>query len=141
MRKEKKAKIPLPLRQFLSYLFTGGSATIVDIGVFSLLVMSFDLWYVAALGISFVFGVSTNFFLSRRFVFKVYWDNWLTQYTVFTIVSLNTFLANLGLLKLLVEDFGWERIPSRIVSAAFITVLSFTTHKLYSFSGTADERG
>lgn len=146
MRKEKKAKRPvkssrpLPLRQFLSYLFTGGSATIIDIGVFSLLV-SFDLWYVAALGISFVFGVSTNFFLSRRFVFKVYWDNWLTQYTVFTIVSLNTFLANLGLLKVLVDDFGWEKILSRIVSAGFIAVLSFTTHKLYSFSGTADERG
>ena len=144
MRKEKKTKsgiessLPLPLRQFISYLFTGGSATIIDIGVFSLLVMSFDLWYVAALGISFVFGVSTNFFLSRRFVFKVYWDNWLTQYTVFTIVSLNTFLANLGLLKLLVDDFGWEKIPSRIVSAGFIAVLSFTTHKLYSFSGTAD---
>ncbi|MBC6419197.1 MAG: GtrA family protein, partial [Prochloron sp. SP5CPC1] len=75
MRKEKKTKsgiessLPLPLRQFISYLFTGGSATIIDIGVFSLLVMSFDLWYVAALGISFVFGVSTNFFLSRRFVF------------------------------------------------------------------------
>ncbi len=146
MRKEKKAKrpvkssLPLPLRQFLSYLFTGGSATIIDIGVFSLLI-SFDLWYVAALGISFVFGVSTNFFLSRGFVFKVYWDNWLTQYTVFTIVSLNTLLANLGLLKVLVEDFGWEKIPSRIVSAGFIAVLSFTTHKLYSFSGTASERG
>ncbi len=127
------SSVPKILRQFVGYLFTGGSATVVDVIVFSILVSS-GLWYVAALGVSFVFGVSTNFFLSRRFVFGVYWQNRLAQYTVFTIISLNTLLANLGLLKLLIDDVGWDATAARLVSAAGVALLSFTGHKLYSFS-------
>jgi putative flippase GtrA len=127
------SSVPKILRQFVGYLFTGGSATVIDVIVFSILVSS-GLWYVAALGVSFVFGVSTNFFLSRRFVFGVYWQNWLAQYTVFTMISLNTLLANLGLLKLLVDDASWDAITARLVSAGCVALLSFTGHKLYSFS-------
>ena len=120
------------LRQFVSYLFTGGAATIVDVLVFSILVTS-GMWYVSALCISFLFGVSTNFLLSRRLVFNVYWKNWLAQFTVFTIVSLNSLLANLGLMQLLINDLSWNATTARLISAASVAILSFTGHKLYSF--------
>jgi protoporphyrinogen oxidase/putative flippase GtrA len=121
------------LQQFVSYLFTGGTATIVDVMVFSILTRS-GLWYVSALCISYFMGLTTNFFLSRRFVFGIYWKNWLTQYAVFTTVALNSLLANLGLLQLLINDLHWDATTARLVSAACVALLSFTGHKLYSFA-------
>lgn len=121
------------IEQFVGYLFTGGAATVLDVIVFSILVNS-GLWPTTALGISFLFGVSANFWLSRRYVFRVYWRNTLAQYTVFTIVAINTLLANLGLMELLIKELGWSPIHARVVSAACVALISFIGHKLNSFS-------
>ena len=133
MRNSKRRQVIKVFRQFGGYLFTGGTATVVDVLVFSLLIQS-GLWYVLALCVSYFMGLTTNFWLSRRFVFGVYWKNALIQYAVFSAVALNSLLANLGLLKLLVDDFGWDATAARLVSAACVAILSFTGHKLYSFS-------
>ena len=127
------------LRQFGGYLITGGTATIVDVFVFFLLTQS-GLWYVIALCISYFLGLTTNFWLSRRFVFGVYWKNALVQYAVFATVALNSLLANLGLLKLLVDDAGWDATAARLVSAACVAFLSFGGHKLYSFGSNFQAR-
>ncbi len=121
------------LKQFGSYIFTGGTATIVDVLVFSILIKS-GLWSVSALCISYFLGLSTNFWLSRRFVFDIYWKNWFIQYGVFATIALNSLLANLGLLQLLINDAGWDATEARLVSAACVALLSFTGHKLYSFA-------
>lgn len=120
-------------KQFVAYLFTGGTATVVDVAIFSLLVNS-GLWYVSALFVSWFFGLTTNFLLSRRFVFGVYWRNRLSQFTVFTVVSLISLLANLGLLQLLVNELRWDATTARLVSAGCVALLSFVGHKLYSFA-------
>jgi protoporphyrinogen oxidase/putative flippase GtrA len=133
VRTSKRWQVMHLLRQFGGYLLTGGTATVVDVLVFSTLIRS-GFWYVFALCISYFLGLTTNFWLSRRFVFGVYWENSLTQYAVFAAVALNSLLANLGLLKLLIEDMGWEAVVARLVSAACVAVLSFTGHKLYSFT-------
>lgn len=92
------------------------------------------MWYVLALCISSFFGLTTNFLLSRRFVFGVYWRNALLQYCVFTVIALNSLLANLGLLQLLINELGWDATTARLASAACVALISFTGHKLYSFS-------
>lgn len=129
-RRQQVAKV---LSQFVSYLFTGGAATVIDVFVFSMLVKS-GMWYVLALCISSFFGLTTNFLLSRRFVFGVYWRNALLQYCVFTVIALNSLLANLGLLQLLINELGWDATTARLASAACVALISFTGHKLYSFS-------
>lgn len=121
------------VRQFSGYLFTGGVATVIDVFVFSLLT-HYGLWHVFALCISYFIGLSTNFALSRRFVFGVYWQNVWFQYAVFTTVALNSLLANLGLLQLFMDEMNWKPTLARLVSAGCVSVLSFAGHKLYSFS-------
>ncbi|MFB2977486.1 GtrA family protein [Microseira sp. BLCC-F43] len=132
-RTSRRQQVIQVLQQFGGYLFTGGTATIIDVLVFSILTKS-GLWYVSALCISYFLGLTTNFWLSRRFVFGVYWHNWLTQYAVFATVALNSLLANLGLLQLLMNDLSWDATTSRLISAACVALLSFTGHKLYSFA-------
>lgn len=119
--------------QFVGYLFTGGFATAIDVFVFSILVKA-GMWYVLALCVSSFFGLTTNFLLTRRFVFGVYWKNALAQYGVFTVVALNGLLANLGLLQLLVNELRWDATVARLVSAACVALINFAGHKLYSFS-------
>lgn len=120
-------------RQFVGYLFTGGCATVVDVFVFSILVKS-GIWYVLALCISRFFGLTTNFLLTRRFVFNVYAANPLVQYCIFAIVAINGFFANLGLLQLLMNELHLDATLARLVSAACIAMINFAGHKLYSFS-------
>ncbi|MFN3360709.1 MAG: GtrA family protein [Pseudanabaenaceae cyanobacterium] len=123
------------IRQFIKYLFTGGFATIVDALVYKTLV-DITVPYKIALAIAFVFGLTTNFWLSRRYVFGIYWRNWLVQYVVFATVALNSLLANYGVIGILVDDLGWDAkdVITRLVSAACVAILSFTGHKLYSFA-------
>jgi putative flippase GtrA len=94
---------------------------------------------VFALCISYFIGLTTNFGLSRRFIFGIYWKNAFLQYAVFAAIALHSLLANLGLLKLFIDDAAWEPTPARLVSAACVAILSFTGHKLYSFA--ADFQG
>jgi len=135
VRISKRQQIVQVLRQFVGYLVTGGSATVVDVFVFSLLIQS-GLWYLPAICISYFFGLTTNFFLSQRFVFGVYWNNKIIQYAVFATVALNSLLANLGLLQLLINEAHWHPTLARLVSAGCVALLSFVGHKLYSFSST-----
>lgn len=129
-RKQQTGRI---LKEFGSYIFTGGAATVIDVFVFSALVKS-GWWSVSALCVSYFLGLTTNFWLSRRYVFGVYWGNWLMQYIVFAAVALNSLLANLGLLQLLSNDLRWDATTARLCSAACVALLSFTGHKLYSFA-------
>ncbi|MCA6616007.1 MAG: FAD-dependent oxidoreductase [Pseudanabaena sp. M090S1SP1A06QC] len=127
------------LQQLSRYFVTGGFATIVDVSIFALL-QRLDIYYVYALCISYFFGLTTNFWLSRSYVFGIYWQNSWLQYLVFTVIALNSLLANLGMIQLLVNELKWQPIPARIISTGCIVFLSFIGHKLYSFSSQQDVR-
>ena len=138
-RASKRRQVLATTRQLGRYLLTGGVATAIDVTLFSWLTQT-GVWFVWALAASYLVGLTTNFYLSRRFVFGVYWTNWHLQYLVFTAVALNSLLANLGLLQLLIKDLGWQPTPARLVSAAAVAVLSYVGHRLYSFAQTQTAR-
>jgi putative flippase GtrA len=94
----------------------------------------FGLWYVTALYISYLLGLTTNFWLTSRLVFRVYWQNRLLQYLVFAVVALIGLVANLTLLQFFINSLGWNASVARLVSAACVAILSFAGHKLYSFA-------
>lgn len=139
LRPSKRRHVMQTAKQLGGYVLTGGAATIVDVTLFSLLTQA-DLWYVWALCASYFVGLTTNFFLSRRFVFGVYWHDWKLQFAVFTAVALNSLLANLGLLQILVNDLHWSATIARLTSAGCVALLSFMGHRLYSF-GQAQSTG
>ncbi|MEO0308389.1 MAG: GtrA family protein [Gloeomargarita sp. GMQP_bins_120] len=121
-------------KQFIAYLVVGGFATIVDTLVFSLLLLR-GANIASALIFSYFCGLTTNFILSRRYVFGIRWRNGLLQYIVFAAVALNSLFANLGIMYTLISEFRWSPIGSRLFSAGCVAVLSFIGHKLYSFRG------
>lgn len=132
-RSSSRGRVAQVFQQFAGYLFTGGSATVVDLLVFSFLIAS-GLWYLPSMCISYSIGLVVNFLLTRQLVFGVYWNNWMVQFAVFTSVALNSFLAHLGLMQLLINQAQWQPTLARLASSACVALLSFVGHKLYSFS-------
>ena len=55
------------------------------------------------------------------------------QNAVFTAVAINSLLANLGLLQVLVNDLHWSTTIARLTSAGCVALLSFVEHRLCSF--------
>ena len=124
------------IQQFTSYLLVGGVATVVDVAVFSLL-LNLSFSSNLALCFSYLCGMTTNFLLSRDYVFGIRWQNSILQYCVFASVALNSLFANLGIMQLLIIELQWSAISARIASAACVAILSFIGHKLYSFANSS----
>jgi len=121
------------VNRFLKYLGTGGTATLVDVGIFTLLSRVLGLWYVLAFAGGVSAGLVTNFLLSRQFVFGVHWQNSFKQFLVFTVVALNGIILNLVFLQVFVNMFHWDPIMARIISAGVVVGVSFMGHSLFSF--------
>lgn len=120
------------LAKLFRYLFTGGGATLVDLGVFKLVFMATGIW-----GLAFIAGVTTglitNFLLSRRFAFQVTWQDTFKQFAVFSLVALNGILLNLGLMQLGITILHLDPFLARILSAGIGFIVSFIGHNLFSF--------
>jgi putative flippase GtrA len=119
-------------QQFGKYGLSGGIATLVDVSLFTTFVQA-GIGYGFALMLSYLAGLSVNFWLSRRFVFQVYWRNVWFQYSIFLTVALGGLFANFGLLQLMVDRLNYHPTIARLISALCVFIISFTGHKLYSF--------
>jgi len=121
------------IARFLKYLVTGGGATLVDVGVFTLLTKVGGFWYVGAFTLSCLAGMVTNFLLSRQFVFGVRWESTFKQFFVFACVALPGIIFNLGSMQLLVNHLGADPVLARVFSAGIVVGVSFLGHSLFSF--------
>lgn len=133
--------------RFVRYLFAAGTATLVDMAVFTLMMfllkgsISPAIIKLVSLTISYSCGLVTNFWISKRFVFAESDLNTKTQFTRFTIVALVVFVANLGMIQLLYAFIPFPSIfPDEVknlvfrgFSAGLIAFVSFTIHKFFSF--------
>ncbi len=133
------------------YFFTAITATLVDVFVyfiaynFLLRKQDLPLGFITitaptvSLGISFCFGLTTNFTLTKLFVFKESDLRTRHQFVRYVLVALLMLLLNYILMSVLIRQFEWYPTISRAVAAISIGVLSFTLHKFYSFRVSNDE--
>jgi putative flippase GtrA len=129
----------------IRYLITAGVATVVDVivyfSVFNFLFHKEDL-HIAALTIgapsaslvfSFACGLFTNFMLTRHFVFTTSELKSSVQFGRFVLVAVAVFISNYYLMNFLIKVLDWYPTIARGFSAVTIGVLSFITHKAFSF--------
>ncbi|MCS7085942.1 MAG: GtrA family protein, partial [Bacteroidia bacterium] len=134
------------MRRFFKYLAAAGTATVVDTVVYQALAASvFRDGLFAALCLSYAVGLLTNFLISKYLVFHESEISTQRQFFRFTVVAGAVFVANFYLMKLLywilphlpvaplVEAFG-KHTAVRGFSAGTVAVLSFFSHKFFSFS-------
>jgi len=75
------------LIQFFRYAIVGGTAAVVDISVFNIIANVFEKNHIFANTISFILGLLVNYFMSRNWVFNKSKNNFLKDFTLFTVVG------------------------------------------------------
>jgi putative flippase GtrA len=127
------------------YLFTAGTATIVDVSIYFLAYnylfhkANLELFNIIigapslALAVSFSCGLITNFTLTKVFVFNGSNLKSSSQFGRYALVAILVFISNYYLMNFLIKVLGWYPTLSRGFSAISIGVLSFMTHKTFTF--------
>ncbi len=127
------------------FLITAGVATVVDVCIYFVM-FNFILaknnitagsYVIGAptlsLMISFSCGLVTNFMLTKTFVFKSSDLKSSSQFGRYVMVAVLVFISNYYLMNFLIKVLEWYPTIARGFSAISIGVLSFLTHKSFSF--------
>lgn len=129
----------------IRYIFSGGTATVVDVACFFLvyhyILNQEDLniahisigAHIASLCISFIAGLVTNFLITKYFVFKESNIRGREQFVRYILVAAITFVGNYFMMKLLVEVFNVWPTFARLIAVGSIALLSFRLHKVFTF--------
>ncbi|MEM6837760.1 MAG: GtrA family protein [Cyanobacteria bacterium P01_C01_bin.120] len=135
MHKLSKPRAKKTRRQLFQYLFVGGIATVVDVGMFSLFTQAFGIDYRIAVVLGFCFGVLTNFSLCNWIVFagkrKPLWLVFVRHY----IASLSVLVSNEIMMISFVEIFNFKNLVlAKIISSGVAFVFNFALKKAYVYN-------
>ena len=119
--------------QLFKFLCVGGTGYALNLAVFSLLAVVFDVHHLVAATIAFIVAVLNNFWLNRHWTFGASEGHAGFQAARFFAVSLVAFLFSLGVLQLLVVTVGAPKVLAQAVSLAAATPLNFLGNKMWSF--------
>ena len=115
------------LTKFAMYLFSGGSAAVVDIGSYFVL-LYFGVWYIAANIIAGVFGFFAAFLMHKFVVFQKK-DNFLKHLVRFFIVDMTNLGIMTGLLYALVDIAGIDAGIAKFLVLAPMVLWNFFVYK------------
>jgi putative flippase GtrA len=131
--------------KMVRYIFSGGTATGVDVGsywlFYNFILDKSDLDFgfmmitapIAALIISYTLGLITNFLITKYFVFSESNTRGREQFVRYLLIAAIIFVGNYFLMKILVEVIKiWPTI-ARIISAGTIAFMSYRLHKVFTF--------
>lgn len=121
--------------QFFRYIFAGGLAAIVDIGIFMLLAKIFFIDYRIAVFFSFTLGTITNFFLSNSFIFDrkelPLWIAGLRHY----LSSTGGLLTNEAVLIILIGIIKYDNLfLSKLAATGIAFLVNFSLIKYFAFN-------
>lgn len=125
-------------RQFLTFLFTGGTAAAVNFG--SRIVYSHWLGFSTAVILAYITGMVTAFVLAKLFVFKESEQSVRRSAMFFVLVNivaaLQTWIISVGLAFYILPALGVQTFVDEIAHAIGVAVPVFTSylgHKRWSF--------
>lgn len=118
--------------QLLKFCVVGGSGYIVNLAVYSALVVGLDVHYAPAAVCSFLVAVTNNYTWNRAWTFRRQRGHLVHQGMRFFVVSTVALGANLVFLTLLVAA-GLPEIPAQAVAIVLVTPWNFVVNKLWSF--------
>jgi putative flippase GtrA len=119
--------------QLVRFSLVGGSGYVVNLAVYSTLVVLLDVHYVIAAMIAFCVAVTNNFMLNRRWTFKATDGSVTFQAPRFLIVSLCALGLNLIVLELLVGVLDVHKVVAQAAAILAATPVNFVGNKLWSF--------
>ena len=107
--------------RIIKYFFVGGTAAVVDIGLFSIFASYLGWPWIPVSIVTFILATLTNYFLSIQFVFEsgARHKKHVEVIGVFIVSSL-ALLVNQAVLYVAIEMLGWHLIFSKIVATGIV---------------------
>lgn len=120
------------LREFARYCVVGILNTLITLAVIFILMKAFDVNYVFANAVGYVFGFTNSFILNKFWTFssrgRVH-----REAALFVLVFAVSYAAQLMFLLVLKEGFGISADFSQIVAMGFYTIVNFLGNKYITF--------
>ncbi len=123
----------------MRYMVTGGLAFAVDFGLFAVCLYTIEWHYLVANLMGLVAGLIVNYVLSVVWVFvackRTLEKNRGLEFFLFTLVGIAGIGINQLLMYLMVGQFGWNEMMSKIIAAGLVLVWNFGARKFMLFRG------
>jgi putative flippase GtrA len=127
--------------QLVRFSLVGATGYVINLAVYSTLVVVVDLHYVPAATVAFCVAVTNNFVLNRHWTFQATGGRATFQAPRFLAVSLLALVFNLIVLELLVGVVGIQKIVGQAAAILAATPLNFIGNKLWSFGRLSHKSG
>jgi putative flippase GtrA len=118
--------------QLAKFCTVGATGYVVNLAVFSVLVLGADVHHLAAATVSFLVAVTNNYTWNRLWTFRGQRGHVAYQGIRFLIVAVCALIANLVVLELLIS-LGLAKVPAQAIAIIFVMPLNFIGNKLWSF--------
>ena len=117
--------------QFFRYLFVGGFAAVVNIGLLFILTNFLHIHYLISNSIGFIGGLITNYILSKKLIFKTEKSfNKIAEFVIYAIIGIVGLVLDTLFMHLFTETIGFYYMLSKIISTALVFIWNFTGRKL-----------
>jgi dolichol-phosphate mannosyltransferase len=118
--------------QLVKFCVVGATGYVVNLVVFSLLVVGLDVHYIPAAICSFLVAVTNNYSWNRIWTFRSQRGHVAYQGMRFLVVSTVALGANLLVLEVLVRA-GLTEVVAQAIAIVLVTPVNFVGNKLWSF--------
>ena len=118
--------------QLAKFAAVGASGYVVNLAVFSALVLAADVNYLLAAVCSFLVAVTNNYAWNRLWTFRHQRGHLVYQGLKFLAVATVALAANLVFLAVLVA-LGLPKVPAQAIAIVLVTPWNFAVNKLWSF--------
>ena len=118
--------------QLLKFSVVGASGYIVNLAVFSALLLGAGFDHRLAAVCSFLVAVANNYTWNRLWTFHGHRGHVAHQGARFFVVAVLALVANLAVLELLIS-LGLGEIPSQAIAILLVTPINFGGNKLWTF--------
>jgi len=118
--------------ELVKFCFVGATGYLVNLWVFSLLVLVLGVHYIPAAIGSFLVAVTNNYIWNRLWTFREHRGSVAYQGMRFLVISTLALVANLAVLAMLVE-IGLPEIVAQAIAIVLVTPINFVGNKLWSF--------
>lgn len=120
--------------QFYRYIVVGGSAAVLNISIYNILITISSMNYEIAGFIGYMTGFLLNFTFSKKWVFKNTSEKYVHQVAVFLTIALIGLFINNSVLYIFVHHFGINKSIAYFIATGVAFLWNFSAHKLITFN-------
>ena len=102
--------------KFFGFLLIGIAATALDLGLLWFLTDRLGFWYLASAAVSYSCGIAASFLLNKFLNFRDPRKNYVSQFSLFAMISAGSLALSIGTLYVAVEVFSLHYLAGKLMA-------------------------